>query len=84
MIFITGDTHMPIDMGKLSRERFPIQDQLTKDDYVIICGDFGGVWDGRWHDKRCMDDLNARNFTTLFIDGNHENFDLLDRMPVER
>lgn len=50
---------------------------------MIICGDFGGVWDGRWHDKRCMDDLNASSFTTLFIDGNHENFDLLDRMPVE-
>lgn len=23
---------------------FPEQNEMTKDDYVIICGDFGGVW----------------------------------------
>lgn len=83
MIYITGDTHMPLDMAKLSLDRFPEQAGLTKDDYVIVCGDFGGVWDGRWHDHKCMKDLEARNFTTLFIDGNHENFHLLNRMPME-
>lgn len=43
MIYITGDTHIPIDIGKLSTSRFPKQKSLTKDDYVIVCGDFGGV-----------------------------------------
>mgnify|MGYP003293144425 CR=1 FL=1 len=23
---------------------FPEQKEMTKDDFVIICGDFGGVW----------------------------------------
>ncbi len=27
--------------------------------------------------------LNDRPFTTLFVDGNHENFDLLNAYPVE-
>ena len=42
MIYITGDTHIPTDVGKLSSKRFPEQKNLTKNDYVIICGDFGG------------------------------------------
>ena len=46
MIYITGDTHIPTeDISKLSTKRFPEQKMLSKEDYVIICGDFGGVWD---------------------------------------
>lgn len=43
-IFITGDTHG--DFSRFEKSRFPEQDALTKDDVVIICGDFGGGWDG--------------------------------------
>ena len=46
MIFVTGDTHIPIDITKLNRYNFPEQKELTKDDFLIICGDFGGVWNG--------------------------------------
>ena len=42
MIFVTGDTHIPLDISKLNSEQFPQQKELTKNDYVIICGDFGG------------------------------------------
>ena len=44
-IFVTGDTHREHDFAKLEffAKRNP---QLTKNDYVIIAGDFGGVWDG--------------------------------------
>ena len=38
-------------MHKLSVDAFPEQKQLDKGDYVIICGDFGGVWDGGKTDK---------------------------------
>ena len=44
MIFITGDTHIPDDVHKLNTTNFPRQKELTKSDYMIICGDFGGVW----------------------------------------
>ena len=41
MVFITGDTHG--DFRRFGMEFFPEQKQMTKDDYVIICGDFG-IW----------------------------------------
>lgn len=41
MIHITGDTHA--DFSRFLIEKFLIQTEMTKDDYVIICGDFGGV-----------------------------------------
>ena len=51
MIFITGDTHGDIDIQKLSSKNFPKGKTLTKNDYVIVCGDFGLVWDGSNSDK---------------------------------
>lgn len=51
MIFITGDTHIPIDIHKLNTRNFKEQASLNKNDYVIICGDFGGVWSNNNEDK---------------------------------
>ncbi|MBQ8248745.1 MAG: metallophosphoesterase [Clostridia bacterium] len=81
MIYITGDTHIPVDIGKLSTKCFPQQKEMTKNDHVIICGDFGGVWDGSNEEKYWIKWLKNKNFTTLFLDGNHENFDMLYAMP---
>ena len=82
MIYLTGDTHIPVDIQKLSAKRFPQQKEMTKKDYVIICGDFGGVWDGSNEEKYWIKWLKNKNFTTLFIDGNHENFDMLYSFPI--
>lgn len=82
-VFITGDTHSTIDWEILNTKRFPVQKDLTKEDLVIIAGDFGGVWDGSRSDDYVLDSYDFRNFTTLFVDGNHENFDLLNSYPVE-
>ena len=82
MIYITGDTHIPVDIQKLSTKRFPEQKEMTKNDYVIICGDFGGVWDGSNEEKYWIKWLKSKNFTTLFVDGNHENFDILYNLPT--
>ena len=84
MIYITGDTHS--DFSRFSADEFPIQEEMTKDDYVIICGDFGGIWNYQVeseYEKYWLDWLNNKNFTTLFVDGNHENFDRLYKYPVE-
>ena len=59
---------------------------MTKEDYVIICGDFGGVWNKEVEnkeEKHLLDWLDEKPFTTLFVDGNHENFDRLYSYPVE-
>lgn len=83
MIYITGDIHG--NTHRFSMSAFPEQKGLTKDDYLIVCGDFGLIWDQEEtrHERRELDDLNKRSFTTLFVDGNHENHDRLNAMPVE-
>ena len=80
-IFITGDTHG--DFTRFQKEIFYEQAELTKEDCVIITGDFGGVWDGSADERYWLDWLEQRPFTTLFVSGNHENFDLLAEYPVE-
>lgn len=76
MIYITGDTH-----GKFSR----IGNKFfrgEKGDYLIICGDFGGIWDGSKSERYWLRWLSEKPFTVLFIDGNHENYDMLSAFPV--
>ena len=82
MIFVTGDLHGHIDKSKLNTQFFPQQKDLTKDDYVIIAGDFGGIWDESRSENWLLRWLEKKPFTTLFVDGNHENFDLLNSYPV--
>ena len=82
MIYVTGDTHIPIDVSKLNATNFPQQKEMTKDDHLIICGDFGAIWDGGKEDFFWQNWLDTRNFTTLFVDGNHENFPMLYEYPL--
>jgi len=79
MIFITGDTHG--DFTRFSTDNFPEQKEMSKDDYVVVCGDLG-IWDDSKREHHWLDWLNDKSFTTLFVDGNHSNFDMLKQMPV--
>lgn len=92
-IYVTGDTHggqahsrLAVDgfMQRLSTASFPEQKQLTKSDHVVICGDFGGVWAvdrlavrETAAEAYALDWLEDKPFTTLFVPGNHENYDRL-------
>lgn len=76
MLFVTGDCHG--DFRRFSALRFPWQKLLTKEDFVLVCGDFGGLWNGKAQEGFWLDWLEDKPFTTLFVDGNHENFDLLE------
>ena len=84
MIYITGDCHQNFE--RFNASIFPEQEEMTKEDYVIICGDFGGVWskDAESNEETMLLDwLDCKSYTTLFVDGNHENFDRLNSYPVE-
>ena len=95
-IYVTGDTHgsssgsyYGVDgfMRRLNTMFFPKQRDLTKDDYVVICGDFGGVWSYKGEtkeEKYSLDWLESKPFTTLFVPGNHENYDRLTGIPDEK
>jgi len=74
-IWVTGDTHIPHDVKKLTSRYWPEGKNLSKTDYLIVCGDFGLIWKNipdreeiywtKW--------LTDKPWTTLFVDGNHEN-----------
>ena len=43
MIYVTGDTHG--EFVRFSKKRlYKIGINLTEEDYVIVCGDFGLCW----------------------------------------
>lgn len=81
MIYVTGDTHAEIDIHKFNMDSFKDQKLMTKSDYLIICGDFGLVWDGSDMERWWRSWLSKKTFTTIWVDGNHENFDLLETVP---
>lgn len=74
MIYVTGDCHA--DWTRFSSISFPEQKRMTRDDFVIACGDFG-IWHQDNTEKWWFKRLSEKNFTLLFVDGNHENFDRL-------
>jgi hypothetical protein len=75
-IYITGDTH-----GDL--ERFKKCKMLKKGDFLIICGDFGFIWDGCKKEKALLKWLGKRKYHILFVDGIHENFAELNSYPED-
>ncbi len=84
MIYVTGDIHGGFDIHKLSSKELRSAGlRIKKDDYVIVCGDFGLVWDNKPEERYWRKWFDEKPWTTLFVDGNHENFELLNTYSVE-
>lgn len=89
MILVTGDIHgfcVPEESARLSRKNKLCRElfaSMDKNDYLVICGDFGLLWNGGASERWWLRWLERKPYTTLFIDGNHENFDMLDALPTE-
>lgn len=77
-IYITGDIHG--DITRFSELYIPNESELTEQDCIIVCGDFGLIWYNKDDYKSYriqqnnLDNLSARPYKILFCDGNHENF----------
>lgn len=73
MIYLMGDIH-----GYLPAFEFIAKNGgLTQNDFLIVLGDFGFVWADTAAQRKKIRYINSLPYNTLFIDGNHENFDLL-------
>ena len=88
MICVTGDLHGRIDFNKLIGFRDKHKGKLSPEsDYLVILGDFGLIWQNNHKtadykkDEKCLDRLSSWGWTTLFIDGNHENHPRLAAYP---
>ncbi len=77
MIYITGDMHG--DTDRLSKTELSM---LDKNDTLIICGDFGFIWNNDVKETQFLNRLEKRKYNICFIDGTHENFTALNDMPV--
>lgn len=84
MIYITGDTHGDLDIIHLSKHYFNKHDirMYTKDDIIIVLGDFGFPFYSKEYRIKYKDEKNYRFWTgwlselpcqILYIDGNHDN-----------
>jgi len=89
-LFVFGDLHGG-SMGELqflTMKKFPEQKELTKEDVVIIAGDSAILWSypefkqGFKSDQKLAAELAARKFTLFIVPGNHENYDLLNALPL--
>lgn len=79
MLFVTGDLH-----GDLMRLKSPEMKKLRKGDYLLVCGDFGFLWDGSRREQKLLDRLGKLKFHILFVEGAHENYRLLSQIqPTE-
>ena len=89
-LFLTGDTHGD-DFHRLNSKNFPEGKLLNKEDYVVVLGDFGCPWNNfinndintiSMEDKWILETFyNKKPWTTLFIPGNHENYNNLNCYP---
>lgn len=76
MIYVTADLHGDIDRLK----KLPCR--LHRHDTLIVLGDFGFLWAGTKQEKRTLKWLGKRPYQLLFLDGAHENYDLLKDYPA--
>ena len=73
MVYITGDIHG--DLSDLDSRNIG---RLRKGDVLIVTGDFGFIWDNSKTELKNIKKLSKKKFTILFVEGVHENFELLE------
>ncbi len=78
MVYVTGDTH-----GNVERFKEKNLKRLKKGDTLLICGDFGFLWDDSRQERNAIKKLASLRYNVAFVDGCHENFDLLNSKPVD-
>lgn len=78
--YITGDCHQKFD----KIYNFIFKMKLNENDNIIVLGDMGLFWRYDKQDSDMIIDFYEDMFkcNLYFIDGNHENFELLKRIPI--
>lgn len=97
MLYITGDTHNVNDMSNLSAKNMKLccmeqgadYSEIT---YAVVLGDFGLPWckcpvdEQGIHptdktDKHLLKWYNEKTFKILAVPGNHDNYDMIAKLP---
>ncbi len=80
---ISGDTHGTLDLGKIVKFFDEHESEYNEDDYLIICGDVGACGFSGSAEAEARKTFRDLPVTTLFVDGNHENFEQLNSYAVD-
>ena len=80
---ISGDIHGTFDISKTVLFFNEHENEFTSDDYLIICGDVGACGFSASDEAETCRVLRELPVTTLFVDGNHENFEQLNSYGVD-
>ena len=88
-LFLTGDCHQSLDIDKLINlytiyakdNSFNLK--LDREDIVVILGDAGFVWNNSFEEKSIRHWISDCPWTTFCVQGNHENFSLINKFPTE-
>lgn len=80
MLYVTGDVH---GEHRWNKRCLPNVDKLTEEEVLFVCGDFGHIFQGNKLEESHLNEMEKYKFTIAFLDGNHENFDLLYSYPKE-
>lgn len=76
-VYVIGDIHGEIARLLNTCEKL----KLKENDYIIVCGDFGLLFQEKWF-KLHLETLKQIKCTVLWVDGNHENHDWIDRLEI--
>lgn len=79
-IFLIGDCHGSLYNFNLIKRK----NKLTKDDFIIVLGDFGYYWEDSIEEHNKRKELAKLPCKILYIDGNHCSFDLLSKLPIKK
>lgn len=81
MVHLIGDIHG--DITQIMKENL-IKDgiSISKNDVVIVLGDFGVMFKDIEQHRLALDCISKLDYYVAFIDGNHENFDYLNSLPI--
>ena len=94
MIYFIADIHADA-IKWLSKKTNPVTKEFTANDTLIVCGDCGIPWynpELKFYDTWTkpgsekqehyqLSWLNNQKYKTIFLAGNHDNYDLIKQMP---
>lgn len=84
-IYVVGDVHGH-PMESVSNSAWSKARTLTEDDFVIFLGDFGVLWNAEPDktEEKMIAWLDDKPYNSLVIGGNHDNWDRLRTLPIEK
>lgn len=78
MVYVTGDMH-----GEWERFKSKEMRKLKAGDTLLVCGDFGFIWDDSRRERAALKKISTLPYTVAFVDGCHENYDMLYMYPID-